>query len=120
MLMLPAGTINPRWRKSYFVLKDKKLLFVKTVQDDLAKPDGVTDLTLGRGVRSKEECSKSVEWPDDVEKEQCFGVAVEDGTYYLVGREAEIVKYVHIGLLISFILNSQYKNTASVMVTRCT
>lgn len=87
-----TGSINPSWRKSYFVLKDKKLLYVPTENDDLAKPDGEADLTKGRGVRSRKDCAESVEWPEKVKEELCFGVAVESGTYYLFGRDTDKVK----------------------------
>lgn len=90
---LVSGTINPSWRKSYFALKGTKLLYTKQEGDNLAKPEGEVDLTSARGVRSKEECAKTVQWPDDIKEEQCFGVAVETGTYYLIGTDEENVKY---------------------------
>ena len=89
-------------------MKDKKLLFVKTQDDDLAKPDGEADLTTGRGVRSKKECAKTVEWPNDVKEELCFGIAVENGTYYLIGGDADNVKYANKCTIMHFTCNGAY------------
>ena len=55
-------------------------------------PKGNIDLTLGRGIRLREQCN--LDWPKNAKPGQAFGLAVDDRTYYLYGDNREVVKYV--------------------------
>ena len=50
---------------------------------------GNIDLSMGRGVRKRHQCA--LEWPKDAKNGLCFGLATEQRTYYLYGKDkAEI------------------------------
>lgn len=60
-----------------------------TVQYFVNKGDAVArgqiDLTAGRGVRKRKQCS--LEWPKEAKNGLCFGLSTEDRTYYLYGTD---------------------------------
>ena len=76
-----TGGSGGGWKKRYFVLDNSTLRYYKN--EDSTKERGCIDLSEGRGVRQREQCK--VEWPSEVKKDLCFGVATESRTYYIYG-----------------------------------
>lgn len=55
-------------------------------------PKGSIDLTTGRGVRTKKQCTSVEVWPKDAKDNLTFGLAVENRTYYLYGKDVAAVE----------------------------
>lgn len=80
------------WKKRYFMLEDSTLTYYCKEGDPV--PKGTIDLSMGRGVRSKEQCKSVEQWPSDAAENLTFGLAVESRTYFIYGRDKTVVKYV--------------------------
>ena len=78
-----AGGKYRNWKKRYFVLSGTTVQYYVNKGDAVAK--GQIDLSAGRGVRKRHQCS--LEWPKDAKNGLCFGLSTEGRTYYLYGTD---------------------------------
>lgn len=86
-----SGGSYRSWKRRYFVLHKSTLSYYAAEGDK--KPKGVIDLTLGRGVRSREQCLLGQEeWPAVATSSLAFGVAVENRTLYIYGCDEAAVE----------------------------
>ena len=90
-LWIFAGGVYRNWKKRYFVLCGTTLTYYAREEDTESK--GVVDLTTGRGVRTKDQCTLE-DWPKEAKASLTFGVATESRTYYLYGTDKEEVRCV--------------------------
>lgn len=88
--MSAVGGSYRNWKKRYFVLYETFLSYYARKGD--SAPKGNIDLTLGRGVRTRDQCD--TEWPKAAKPGLAFGLAIEDRTFYLHGDKEATVKYV--------------------------
>jgi hypothetical protein len=73
------------WEKRYFVLKEDKIEFFKAEGDK--KVDGTINLTEGRGVREKDQCT--CKWHKEAVEDYCFGLATKSQTWYFYTTSEE-------------------------------
>ena len=85
---LDTGGSYKSWKARYFVLRGNSLEYYKSEGD--GSPKGTIDLTKGRGVRTRDQCS--LIWPDKAKPGRSFGVAVENRTFYLYGEDSTAVE----------------------------
>ncbi len=84
------GGAYRNWKKRYFVLHDSALNYYIKEGDET--PKGSIDLTTGRGVRNKLQCKSVEQWPKDADYDTTFGLAVENRTYFIYGKDKDDVK----------------------------
>ncbi len=70
------------------MLKETTLVYYKKESDKAPKKS--IDLTTGRGIRVRDQCN--LEWPDKAKPGRCFGLAVENRTFYLYGDDAAAIR----------------------------
>jgi len=85
-----TGGSYRNWKKRYFVLQDSTLCYYAKEGD--ATPKGTIDLVSGRGVRTKEQCKSVEKWPKDAKDDMTFGLAMNDRTFFIYGKDKEEVK----------------------------
>lgn len=85
-----SGGAYRSWKKRYFVLQDTTLCYYVKEGDEA--PKGTIDLTTGRGVRTKKQCQSVELWPKDATDDATFGLAVENRTYFIYGKDKTEVK----------------------------
>lgn len=82
-IRLFSGGKYRNWKKRYFVFEGTTLQYFVNKGDAVAR--GNIDLSSGRGVRKRFQCS--LEWPKEAKNGLCFGLATEGRTYYLYGTD---------------------------------
>ena len=55
-----------------------------------AAPKGNIDLTIGLGIRSREQCD--LQWPKQARTSLAFGIATEERTFFLYGENHVAVR----------------------------